>query len=87
MNNLNITRSQIVRPLIDGYGLVVLINIATLESAKQQAAALKLNVSPADIAAEREQTLGKLFGDTKKEDYPNLLAQFLEQKRIGASGV
>ncbi len=82
MKDLTITRSQIVRPLIDGYGLNVLINIATLESAKQEAETRKLTITPADIDAERELTLAKLFGDAKKEDYPNLLGQLLEQQRI-----
>src|SRR5439155_11689340 len=59
-----------------------LINIATLESAKQEAAVRKLVVSPADVDAEREQTLNKLFGDAKKDDYPQLLEQFLTQQRI-----
>src|SRR5581483_8955162 len=82
LNGVTITRSQIVRPLIEGYGLNVLINTATLESAKLEAAKLKYTVTPADIDAERSQTLSKLFGDAKKEDYPQLLDQFLQQQRI-----
>ena len=60
----------------------VLINVATLESAKQEAATRKLAVAPADVDSEREKTLTKLFGDAKKEDYPQLLDQFLQQQRI-----
>ena len=82
MGGMSITRSQVVRPLLEGYGLNVLINIATLESAEMEADKLKLAVTSADIAAEKEQTLAKLFGDAKKEDYPQLLDQFLQQKRI-----
>jgi parvulin-like peptidyl-prolyl isomerase len=39
-------------------------------------------VSSDDLATEKDQTLAKLFGDAKKEDYPALLDQFLQQKRI-----
>jgi parvulin-like peptidyl-prolyl isomerase len=82
LNNINITRSQIVRPLIEGYGLNVLINTATLEYAKSDAATKNIAVSADDVEKEREVTLSKLFGDAKKEDYPQLLEQFLTQQRI-----
>jgi foldase protein PrsA len=82
LDKITITRSQILRPLIEGYGLNVLLNIATLELAEQEAEIRKLSVTQADIDAEREQTLSKMFGDADKKDYPNLLEQFLQQQRI-----
>lgn len=82
LGSTDIRQSQIIRPLLEGYGANVLINVSTLELAKQEAAIRKLPVNQQDIDGEREQTLAKLFGDAKKEDYPNLLEQFLQQQRI-----
>jgi parvulin-like peptidyl-prolyl isomerase len=82
LNAINIRRSQIITPLLEGYGTNVLINVTTLELAKQEAAQRKLTVTQQDIDAEHDQTLAKLFGDAKKEDYPQLLEQFLQQQRI-----
>jgi foldase protein PrsA len=82
VDKLNIRKSQITQPLIEGYGLNVLLNTVTLELAKQEAENRKLTVSPADIEAERDQTLAKMFKDASKEDYPNLLLQLLQQQRI-----
>jgi hypothetical protein len=82
LKDITITRSQIVTPLIEGYGANVLVNVATLECAKQEAATRKLTVTPTDVENERSMTLKKLFGDAKPEDYSNLLDQFLQQQRI-----
>jgi parvulin-like peptidyl-prolyl isomerase len=82
IDKINITRSQIVKPLIEGYGLNVLLNTATLEMAKQQAAKLGLVVTPDDIAAEHDATLAKMFLEAKKEDYAQLLDQFLMQQHV-----
>ena len=82
IGDINITRSQVTRPLIEGYGLNVMLNIATLELAEQEAANQKLTVTEQDINTERDQTLARMFGDAKKEDYPQLLEQFLQQQRI-----
>ncbi len=71
-----------MRPLLEGYGANVLINVSTYELAKQEAAIRKLTITQQDIDTERDTTLAKLFGDSKKEDYPNLLEQFLQQQRI-----
>ncbi len=82
IDKINITRSQIVKPLIEGYGLSVLLNTATLEMAKQEAAKLGFVVTPDDINTERDTTLATLFGEAKKEDYSQLLDQLLAQRHI-----
>ncbi|HTL30066.1 MAG TPA: hypothetical protein VL282_12630, partial [Tepidisphaeraceae bacterium] len=80
INTKPITMGQLVGPLIDTYGLNMLLNIVQLELAKDNAASAKVTVTPEDIAKERELTLSRLFGNAKKEDYHNLLNQFLSQK-------
>jgi foldase protein PrsA len=82
IDKINITRSQIVKPLLEGYGLNVLLNTATLEMARQEAAKLGMTVTPDDIAAEHDMTMAKMFVDAKKEDYPQLLEQFLTQSHV-----
>lgn len=82
LGDITITRSQVTRPLIEGYGLNVMLNIATLELAEQEVANQKITVTQQDIDTERDQTLARMFGDAKKEDYPQLLEQFLQQQRI-----
>jgi parvulin-like peptidyl-prolyl isomerase len=58
-----ITRGMLEKPLIEGYGLNVLLNLMQLELAKQNAAKAKVTVTPQDIAAEREQTVDRMFKD------------------------
>ena len=80
----SITLSQLTKPLIEGYGLNVLLNIVQLELAKEYAAkaAPPITVSPQDIAAERESTLAKMFRDASKDEYAQLLDQLLVQQHI-----
>jgi foldase protein PrsA len=81
INGKDISMGSLVQPLIDTYGLNMLLNIVQLELAKQDAASAHVTVTPEDIAKEREETLSKLFGPgAKKEDYDKLLDQFLSQK-------
>ena len=82
IGSLTITQSQIVRPLLDGYGLKILLDTVTLDLAKQEAASRGITVTQQDIDGERDKTLSEMFGDVKKEDYPQLLQQFLDQKQI-----
>ncbi|WP_428938586.1 peptidylprolyl isomerase [Fontivita pretiosa] len=82
LNARPITLSQIQQPLIEGYGLNILLNTVQLELAKQQAAREGISVSSEDIQAERELTLAKMFQDADKADYELLVNQFLEQQRI-----
>jgi len=73
---------QLEKPLVEAYGLNVLLNLVQLELAKQQAAKSGVSVTDADVARERELTMQKMFADAAKEDYETLLEQFLAQQRI-----
>ena len=77
-----ITLAQVEQPLIEGYGLNLLLNLVQLDVAKQEAARANVSVSPQNIEAERDLTLAKLFQDADKAEYNQLFDQFLEQQHI-----
>ncbi|MGB7160027.1 MAG: peptidylprolyl isomerase [Tepidisphaeraceae bacterium] len=81
VDDLAITMGQLQQPLVEAYGLNVLLNLVQLELSKQVAANAKVTVTEADVAAERDLTLEKMFKDAPKEDYENLFEQFLTQQR------
>jgi parvulin-like peptidyl-prolyl isomerase len=58
---VNVSMEELQRPLIEGYGLNVLLNLVQLDLAKQGAGRAGVTVSPADIAHEREDTLMHVF--------------------------
>jgi parvulin-like peptidyl-prolyl isomerase len=62
-----ITMAQLSRPLLEAYGLNVLLNLVQLDLAKQQAAKAGLIVSPEDIQKEYDQTVQKLFSETQSK--------------------
>jgi foldase protein PrsA len=62
--------------------LNVLLNLAQLELARQEAAKFNITVSAPDFETERELTLSKMFKDATKDQYPQLLEQFLQSKRV-----
>lgn len=80
INGKDISKADLVQPLIDTYGLNMLLNLVQLELAKQDAANAHITVTPEDIAHERELMLNRLFNSPKKEDSERLLDQFLSQK-------
>jgi len=82
LNARPITLSQIQQPLIEGYGLNILLNTVQFELAKQQAAREGISLSAEDIQTERDLTLSKMFQDADKADHELLVNQFLEQQRI-----
>jgi parvulin-like peptidyl-prolyl isomerase len=82
INARPITLRQIQQPLLEGYGLNILLNVVQLELAKQQVARANLTISPDDIRLERERTLAKLFQDADKSEYEQLFEQFLQQQRV-----
>ena len=81
VDDIAITVGQLQRPLFEGYGLNVLLNVVQLELAKQVAANAKVVVTEADVNRERDMTLEKMFKDAPKQDYDNLFEQFLTQQR------
>src|SRR5262249_43050637 len=56
LNGQDITLKQLEAPLIEGYGLNVLLNLSQLELAKKEAARAGITVSPEDIQAELDLT-------------------------------
>jgi len=69
-NGEPITMGQLMRPLIEAHGLQILVGLAQLELARQDARADHLAVSPEDVRVERELTLEKMFkeADQKEQD-------------------
>jgi parvulin-like peptidyl-prolyl isomerase len=80
----SITMDELNKPLIDAYGLNVLLNLVQLELARDTAERQGVIVSTNDVAIERERTLARMFKDSAPEDYDALLAQFMQQQRISA---
>src|SRR5437764_998746 len=66
VSGMTISAGQLEKPLIESYGLNVLLNMVQLEVVKQQAATAKVSVTPAEIAKERQMTLDKMFKDAPK---------------------
>ncbi len=77
-----ITAKQLYGPLIEAYGLNLLLNLVQLDLAKQDAARQHIAVTPEDVRAELEMTEARMFKDAAKEDYPGLLDQFLTNQRL-----
>jgi parvulin-like peptidyl-prolyl isomerase len=82
VNGQPITMGELQRPLIEGYGLRVLLFQIQLNLARQKAVEQKVNYTQADVVAELERTLKVGFKDAPKEDYPNLLNQLLERQGV-----
>lgn len=81
-NGRSINMSRITPILVEGYGLNVLLAVIQLDLVRQDAEKLKLVVTEADVLAETDSTLAKMFQDADKKDYPALLDQFLQNQRV-----
>lgn len=82
VDDVVITMSELQRPLVEAYGLNVLLNLVRFELAQQEAAKAGVVVAEQDYADEREMTFSRMFQDASKEDWPQLQQQFFEQQRI-----
>lgn len=82
LNGRPITLAQLQKPLLEGHGLNVLLNLVQLEMARQRVAAAGLTVSDQDVEQERQLTLSKLFQEADKSEYDQLFEQFLQQQHI-----
>lgn len=60
---LAISREKFLAPLIEGHGLAVLLNVAQLELAAQNAQRKGLNLTDDDLRKERERTLAQAFAE------------------------
>jgi parvulin-like peptidyl-prolyl isomerase len=61
IGGVSVSMEELQRPLVDGYGLNVLLNLVQLELARQGAGRAGVKVTPEDIAHEREETLLHVF--------------------------
>jgi parvulin-like peptidyl-prolyl isomerase len=64
VNGDPITLDRLMAPLIEGYGLNILLNLAQLEATRQAAEKARVTCTSQDFAAEREQTIEKMFIDS-----------------------
>lgn len=80
VNGEVITMGQLQKPLVESYGLKILLYQVQLALAKQWAGQEKLEMTQADYDAELERVEKEGFQDADKKDYPALLEQLLERK-------
>ncbi|HYO08914.1 MAG TPA: peptidyl-prolyl cis-trans isomerase [Tepidisphaeraceae bacterium] len=71
---VQVTGEQVLRPLLEGYGLNILLNVAQLQMAREGVARSNLTVTAADIAAERERTIENMFKDSNEKQLDKLRA-------------
>ena len=82
VNGVAILQSQFYPPLAEAYGMPILLNLVQLTLAKQLVTNAGITVTPADITAEHDATLLKMFGDAPKTDYDTLFQQLLTQQKL-----
>src|SRR5439155_24371091 len=67
VGDISVSMDQLEKPLVEAYGLNVLLNVVRLQIAKDQAARSGVKVTPEDIAAERQQTIDRMFKDSNEK--------------------
>ena len=82
VNGKPIGREQLVKPLVEAYGLNLLLQIIQLELSRQDAAKAGVAVTPTDIRSERSIMLKGFFPEAELGDYDQLLVQLLKQQGI-----
>ena len=85
MDDISVTMGDLQQPLLESYGLNVLLNVVQLQLAKQVAANAKVTVTQADVERERKTTLDRMFRDAPAADHDALFEQFLQQQRSSRS--
>ena len=81
LDDIAVTMGDLQQPLLESYGLNVLLNVVQLQLAKQVAANAKVTVTQADVEHERKTTLDRMFRDAPAADHDALFEQFLQQQR------
>ena len=82
INGQPITMEELIKPLKESRGLALLLNIAQLDLAQQDAHESKVTVGPDDIKAEMDITLEKMFPDQPERDRAPALDQYLEKRNF-----
>ena len=62
-----VTLGQLQRPLIQAYGLNILLNLVQLEVAKENAVKAGVKVTPEDVARETEVTIERMFEQSNEK--------------------
>ncbi|MBV8782504.1 MAG: hypothetical protein JO353_13995, partial [Phycisphaerae bacterium] len=65
IDGIIITRDELMRPLVDAYGLNMLLKLVELDLAKQQARRASIMVSQTDISNETQRYVNEVFKDDK----------------------
>ena len=74
IGSVKVTMEQLQRPLIEGYGLNVLLNLVQLEIVKESAGRAGVKVTPTDVAQEREQTIERMFKESNEKLTDKMIA-------------
>lgn len=67
VGSATVTLDQLQRPLFEGYGLNILLNLVQLEVAKENAAKAGVKVTPEDIERETELTIDRMFQQSNEK--------------------
>lgn len=68
VSGLMVTESQLRQPLVKAYGLNILLNLVQLELAQREAQRAGVTVTETDYAAERTETIDRLFASMNAPD-------------------
>ncbi len=82
IGGITIGRDELDRVLYRSYGINLLADLVELDLATHALAQKGLTVDDADVAAERQRSLGKMFAEAKPEDYDRLFTQLKAEKHL-----
>lgn len=82
VNGTPITTAQLEKPLIDAYGLNMLLQLVQLELAKQDAGKAGMTVTKADFDQELVNTLRTLVPNAMPDEYPEVIRQILSTQHL-----
>lgn len=87
VNGEPVTLRQLLEPLLASRGLALLLNIAQLDLAKQDARAAHVTVSEDDIRHEQSLTLDKMFHDVLQKEQEQLAEAEFKKDTAGAEAI
>jgi foldase protein PrsA len=67
VGGVQVTLDQLQRPLVEGYGLNILLNLVQLQVARDNAARAGVKVTPQDLEQERAQTIERMFKESNEK--------------------
>jgi foldase protein PrsA len=82
VNGEAITIDDLDKPLVEAYGLNVLLNLVQFDLARQQAYRTGVSITPEDVKREEQATVDKMFGNSAGPNADSLLDDFLAQQHI-----